>query len=136
MLRELLFSGRTHTLLARTLDRAALSQRVIAANIANVGTPGYQRRGVKFEDELQRAMRPQANRLRRTHPDHIPMPDRLERVRPEVALVENGYWNGINNVNIDEEMVELAQNQLDFDTAAQFMQEEFAGLRTAIWGRR
>ena len=136
MLRELLFNGTSYHLLNKTLDKAALRQRVIASNIANVGTPGYQRRGVSFDEELQRAMRPGEFELRHTRPEHVPSLGMLEQVEPSVVLVDNGYWNGINNVNAEEEIVELAANQLDFDTAAQFLHDEFAGLQMAIRGGR
>ena len=41
-------------LLSRAMDTYTLRQRVTAANIANADTPGYTKRSVSFEDELQR----------------------------------------------------------------------------------
>jgi len=136
MLEKILFDNNPTILLGKMLDRAALYQRVISANVANVGTPGYSRLGVSFEKELKTAMESGSEKLKRTHPKHLPSPDRLKNVKPEVVLVENGYFNGINNVNIDEEMVELAKNQLDFNTAAKLLTLRFNQLRTAIRGRR
>jgi flagellar basal-body rod protein FlgB len=135
MLRELLFDNTTQILLRKTLDKATVAQRVISTNIANVATPGYQRRGVSFDDELRRAMRPSLNKMLRTHPDHLPNLDRFDKLEANVVLVEDGYWNGINNVDIDQENVDLARNQLDFDTASKFIHEEFTSLQTAIRGR-
>jgi len=42
--------------LQKLLDAAALRQRVIANNLANVNTPGYCRRVVKFDDHLAKAL--------------------------------------------------------------------------------
>ena len=136
MLQELLFNSPKDIVLGKMLDTAALKQRVISANIANVSTPGYQRLGVVFQDELVRALGSGANRLSTTNPNHIPGSNRLMNAAPEVVLIDDGYFNGVNNVNIEEEMVELGKNQLDFDTAALFLQKDFADLRTAIRGGR
>jgi flagellar basal-body rod protein FlgB len=136
MLEKILFDNNPTILLGKMLDRAALYQRVISANIANVGTPDYSRLGVSFEDNLKNAMRSGSEKLKRTNPKHLPSQNTLKNIKPEVVLVENGYFNGINNVNIDEEMVELAKNQLDFNTAARLLTLRFNQLRTAIRGRR
>jgi len=57
-------------------------------------------------------------------------------LQPEVVTVDDGYWNGINNVNIDQEMTDLAKNQLDFDMSSRLLAGRFTGLKTAIRGRR
>ena len=136
MLDKILFDNKPNILLEKMLDKAALSQRVIAANVANIGTPGYRRRAVSFEEKLRNAMKPGLQNLKTTNPKHLPSPDIIRKIKPEVVYVEDGYWNGINNVNIDEEMVELAKNQLDFDIAATLLNRRFTALRTAIRGRR
>ena len=133
---HILFGNCSNVLLEKMLDKAALSQRVISANVANIGTPGYRRRGVSFDEKLKKAMGSGLQNLKTTHPLHFPNSDALNKIKPEVVYVENGYWNGINNVNIDEEMVELAKNQLDFDMAATILNRNFTALRTAIRGRR
>ena len=136
MLKEILFNQPSMMALGKMLDKAAVNQRVIAANVSNVSTPGYRKRGVSFEEQLRNAMKSPSQNMLRSDPRHLPQPDSLDKVMPEVAYVENGYWNGINNVNIDEEMADLAKNQLDFNIAAKLLNEKFTGLRTAIRGRR
>jgi len=136
MLKELMFNKRPDILLNKMLDNAALSQRVIASNIANVSTPGYKRLGVSFNEQLKRAMRPGRIKLNVSNPRHIPSPDFVKKLKPEVSRVENDYWNGINNVNIDREMVELAKIQLDFTIASRLKSIRFNQLKTAIRGRR
>ena len=135
MLREILFDQKPDILLGKMLDKAAMNQRVIASNIANVGTPGYQRLGVKFDRELARASQ-MDRQLHRTDPRHLPSPDWASEVEPEIALIEDDYWNGINNVNVEEEMVELARNQLDFNSATRLLSLRFNQLRTVIRGRQ
>lgn len=136
MVRELLFGQRPNILLNKMLDRSALNQRVISSNVANVNTPGYQRLGVSFDEVLQNAVRMDRLNFKRTNPKHLPDPNWLKNIEPEVVSVEDGYWNGINNVDIDREMVELAKTQLDFNIAAKIKSQRSALLRTAIRGRR
>jgi flagellar basal-body rod protein FlgB len=136
MVKEMLFGYAPDRLLGKMLDKAALTQRVISSNIANVGTPGYERLGVSFDESLRKAMRAVKTKLVRTDPRHLPASDLAAKVKPEVVKVSDGYFNGINNVNIDQEMTDLAKNQLDFDMAARLLNNRFTGLRTAIRGRR
>ncbi len=136
MLKEILFDRRPNILLEKTLDRAALSQRVIASNVANVNTPGYERLGVSFDEALTQAVRADKMNFKRTSPKHLPSPNWVNGIKPEVAKVEDGYWNGINNVDVEREMVDLAKNQLDFNIASKLLNQKFNGLRTAIRGRR
>ena len=136
MLNEILFENRPQVLLEKMLDKASLNQKVISSNIANIGTPGYARRGVSFEEKLKSALRPGLNKMSRTNPRHMPEHRMFRKVEPEVVEIENTYWNGINNVNIDEEMVDLAKNQLDFNIAVKLLNDRFTGLKTAIRGKR
>lgn len=64
-----LFS-RTITMLEQGLDYAALREKVIANNIANVDTPNYKAKDVRFRTELDRALQPLE--AKRTHPKHLP----------------------------------------------------------------
>jgi flagellar basal-body rod protein FlgB len=135
MLKEMLFGYAPDRLLAKMLDKSALEQRVISSNVANAGTPGYERLEVSFDEALKTAMHAAKTHLVRTNPLHLPAPDSIEGVTPEVVKVDDGYWNGINNVNIDTEMADLAKNQLDFDIAQRLLTSRFTGLKMAITGR-
>ena len=136
MLEKFLFDSKANILMEKMLDKAALSQRVISANVANVGTPGYKCLGTSFEEKLKSAMRPGLEKMKKTKTIHLPDDEALKRIMPEVVEVNDGYWNGINNVNIDEQMVELAKNQIDFNTAVRLLNSRFVSLRSAIRGNR
>lgn len=136
MLQEILFNRSPDIALAKMLDKAALSQRVMAANIANVNTPGFMKRGVSFEEKLAKAVRTGHTPLLTSDPRHLPSPDAVQGVEPEVVLVDDGYWNGINNVNIEEEMVRLSENQMNFNIASQILSMRFDQLQMAIRGTR
>ena len=135
MLKEILFNREPYVLLEKMLDRAALKQSVISSNIAHVNTPGYKRLGVSFNKEFRKAVNQEMN-IKHSDSAHFYNSNPFETIEPEVALVNDNFSNGVNNVNIEQEMVDLAKNQLDFDTAARLMNIRFSQLRTAIRGRR
>jgi flagellar basal-body rod protein FlgB len=136
MLKEMMFNKRPYVLLEKMLDKSALSQRVISSNVANVSTPGYERLGVSFDEVLKQAVKMDRMNLKRTDPRHMPDPNWVRNIKPNVEKVENGYWNGINNVNIDQEMVDLAKVQLDFNMGSKLLNNRFNQLRMCIRGRR
>jgi flagellar basal-body rod protein FlgB len=130
-------TGKTEIpLLHRCLDAYSMRHNAIANNVANVEVPGYSRVRVKFEDKLRKALFDRRQVLEVTDDKHIGGGERnIEQVRPaaEVDISDPGL-NGINNVDIDLEMAELAKNNLDYSTAAMLMRHEFTRFRLAISG--
>ncbi len=98
---NIMFNKKPDILLTKMLDKAALHQRVIASNVANIGTPGYERLGVSFEEKLAKAVR-QGKKMRTSHPRHMPSSSWLRKLKPEVVKIENDYSNGINNDKVYE----------------------------------
>jgi len=119
--------------LTAALDTAALRQRTIAHNIANLNTPGFKRYQVSFPQALQKA---QGLPLRRTDLRHLPAA--AAAGQPLVTRDEStGMRADGNNVDIDREMVELAQNGLDYQFAARQVSGRLAMLSYVInEGRR
>lgn len=123
--------------LERALDAATLRQRTIAHNIANINTPGFKRQEVSFEAQLSRVLglEPRVS-LSRSSSRHLPAAG--EDLAPEVSRdsATTMRTDG-NNVDIDREMVNLAQNSLNFNLAAQQLNARLAMLRYVInEGRR
>ena len=107
-------------LLAQTLDASSLRHRTIAQNVANVNTPGYQRREVSFEEALAKS---------------LASPSGAKPVQAKVVLSDGPERVDGNNVDIDREMGELTKNSLLYQAAAQIMNSRLASLRAAIAGR-
>jgi len=123
--------------LERALDAAALRQRTIAHNIANVNTPGFKRQDVSFEDKLNQALGlGPLLPLHRSNSRHLPSAS-LD-LTPEVTRDNStSMRTDGNNVDIDREMVHLAQNSLNFNLAARQLNTRLAMLRYVInEGRR
>ena len=73
MLGEQMFQQTPIPVMLKTLDAGMLRSRVIANNIANINTPGYQRVEVNFEDELKKALDKSSVRGVRTNEKHLPI---------------------------------------------------------------
>lgn len=108
-------------LLAQLLDASSLRHRVIAQNVANVNTPGYQRQVVTFETDLAKALAtPQAE---------------TPALKPRVETAEGPARGDGNTVDIDREMNDLSRNALVYQAAAQIIASRVAAMRSAISGR-
>ncbi len=110
--------------LERVLDLSAFRHQVIAANLANVDTPGYRTRDVRpFAGEIEQAMAGDEPSL--TDQSFTPVAHEIR------GLLERPDGN---NVSVERESLLLAQNQLRFQVAVQFLKAEFHKLSSAING--
>jgi len=137
MLNKFLFEQTNLPLLYKGLDTYSLRQKASAHNIANINTHGYRRMEVKFEDELRKAMKIDPGVTGKiTDPGHFKIgANRIEDVEPVPYMpLDEELHSGINNVDIDEEMVRLAKAQLSFDFASRMANRTFRGLRSSIRG--
>ncbi len=118
------------------LDKAAdagwLRNEAISNNIANATTPGYKRQDVAFESELERALH--LNCYETTDAKVARINDNLSRLRPRAYTDYAGYSYRLdgNNVDIENENVMLAENQLKYQGLMKAITQEFADLRTVM----
>jgi flagellar basal-body rod protein FlgB len=134
---RILFSTRSLAATKQALDVYAARGRVHARNVANAETPGYRAQEVRFEDDLRLALRTTGEgRLARTQERHLPARGDLPDGRI-VARNPGGPWsaNGVNDVEIDREMAEIARNTERYTVAAEMVRRAYEGLRKAIHGR-
>jgi len=137
VLNDILFSGKALATTKRALDVYAARDRVHARNVANAETPGYRSQEVRFEEDLQLALRTDgAGRLETTNERHLGAAGPLPSPRV-VARHPQSAWNanGINDVDIDREMADIARNTMRFTVAAEMVRQAYQGLRKAIYGR-
>lgn len=135
---EKIFDSPTQYLLNKGLDAASDRNRVIADNIANVDTPGFKRREVIFEENIQKVLEKNKNsvKLRTTDLRHMQIKEKDTQIEPEIrTLKELSYRNDGNNVDIDVETAKMAKNKIFYDALGQSMSNEIRLLRMAITGR-
>ncbi len=125
--------------------RAALTglsrrHEATSANIANIDTPGYQRREVQFESALRQTLRSQLDGpddpriLTRTHAGHVAAGGSAGAQRGSVPRDLISSRNDGNNVSIDEEMLILADTQIRFQALTQTLGRRLTTLRSVIRG--
>ncbi|MBM7581373.1 flagellar basal-body rod protein FlgB [Caldicoprobacter guelmensis] len=126
-------------ILEKALDAAWLRNEVIAHNIANADTPGYKKYKVVFEEELKSAIEASALKGKKTRPKHLDIgATSIDQVSPRIVrtggtqMREDG-----NNVDMDEEMTNLAKNSIMYNALVQKIAGEFRKLKAVInEGRR
>jgi flagellar basal-body rod protein FlgB len=109
-------------LLSRFLDLAVVRGGVIAANMANVDTPGYRTRDINFRQELDRVSDQPGN----DGSNFIPLSPVARQVQGLNARPDG------NNVSLEREGLLLSETQMRFSIAVQLLKGEFHGLMSAI----
>jgi flagellar basal-body rod protein FlgB len=103
--------------LERFLDLATYRQTLVASNLANIDTPGYQSRDIALQSEMSYASFD--NYENELHPF----------VRTVQGLIERPDGN---NVSLDRDGLELAQTQLQYKAAIELIRAEFRTIHGAI----
>jgi flagellar basal-body rod protein FlgB len=104
---EKMFNSQSKNIIHKALDGTWQRNQLLSENIANVDTPNYKRKDVTFEQSLKRAIRNNKTTTR----DLETMSFRTITDQPGLSYRKDG-----NNVNIETEMVYLAENQLKYNT--------------------
>jgi len=101
---------------------------VIANNIANVSTPGYKRKDVRFESLLMSALTGDNSLDKRV--SRV----RLDRIEPQVYTDYSNlsYRLDGNNVDIDTETANLAENQIRYYALMDSITQEFNRLKMVL----
>lgn len=110
-----LFDSVSYVALNSALDGLALRQRAIANNIANINTPNYLSKRVKFEDELARQVARGNGQVTATSAVSLE-PTRLDG----------------NNVNLDTETLSNIDTALRYQVALRAIDGNYSSLRTAM----
>nr|WP_276561442.1 flagellar basal body rod protein FlgB [Bacillus sonorensis] len=125
-----IFSGTIHTL-EGALQRANVKQKVITNNIANVDTPNYKAKKVSFKSMLNE----ESSRINPIKTDYRHIDFKGSESNYSIASSkQTSYQQNGNNVDIDREMSEMAQNQIQYQALVERVSGKFNSLKTAITG--
>jgi len=112
------------------LDLASARQKLLTENVANAETPGYRRKDIDFQSELKSAMNASSTgTVKTTRPEHLGGAKPGTAPKVERGDIPEGQEYG---VSIDQEMAQVARNQMEFNVAARLVEKKFEGLRNAI----
>jgi len=131
---EALFSN-TLVMLEKLIDFQSDRHTVLATNIANIDTPGYKGKDVRFSDELKKAASSKGSiSLKKTNEKHLPLKAGAMQGVTHQVTPSSGGANRLdgNTVDLDKEMAKLSENSLYYNTAVQILAKKLGGIRTAI----
>lgn len=121
------------TVLEKGLNASSLRQKVLADNVANVDTPGFKRSDVDFQLALNEALGRSgpALSLKTTVPRHI-----TNDIAENQSIVQTdrstSFRNDTNNVDIESEMANVAENGLYFNALTRTISSQLGMLRMVI----
>ena len=122
---------------ADALNLRAFRQELLAANIANADTPGYQARDIDFKKSMQDALagREPTVQLARTARGHI-APSGASTAgagTPLYRTVVQASLDG-NTVDMDVERAQFAENAIRYEANLTFINSQLKSLLAAIQG--
>lgn len=128
-----ILSSPQETVLQNALSVSAMRHKLLSNNIANVNTPGFKRSDVaSFDNLLTAAMNQNQSSLSRTNARHFPGEETGEFTPNIVTSTNTSLRTDGNNVDIDSEMANLAENTIYYDAVAQTLSQYYSNLYAAI----
>ena len=134
MLSQALFGSSTVPVLQQVLNFSQARHNVLAGNLANIDTPGYQVRDLspqKFEAKLRGAIDA------RDRQATMPAAARYSQVQVDQVAQLSKELGGIlhhdeSNVSVEQQVAEIAKNQTRHNLALSIMNNQFRLLQAAI----
>lgn len=117
---DILFN-KTMNQLSGVLDYRSARHKIIISNIANIDTEGFKPSDISFKQALGNV---KAVSMATTDPGHIGR-KKSEAGAGEVTTSEE-------NVKIDKEMGNLAENQLMYNMTVDMLSRKFRGINTVL----
>jgi flagellar basal-body rod protein FlgB len=115
--------NKTVNMLTGMLDYRSKRHPVILSNVANVDTAGYKPSDLTFRNELSRT---QQIEMTATDPVHISKKNKKPGAVPFEMKTSD------ENVKLDTEMANLAENHLMFNTTVEMLARKFRGINTVL----
>ncbi|WP_406705966.1 flagellar basal body rod protein FlgB [Sodalis sp.] len=122
------------------LNLRAQRQNIIAANIANADTPGYQARDIDFLAELSKALTQgrasgETLSLTTTSSRHIAAVSTTEPATELLYRIPDQPAMDGNTVNMDRERTAFADNSLQYQTGLTLLSGQIKGMNTVLQGQ-
>ena len=120
-------------LLFEQLNFRGERQKVISGNIANIDTPDFKTKELRFKDQLEKTKNEEQLQLSTTHNQHMKLSDINDESNFDMYDVENLIeQNDGNNVNLDTQMSEMSKNSMMFTAVQNSIKKDSAWFKTMI----
>jgi len=132
-----LFQSTTVPLLQEVVTFAQARQTVLAGNIANMDTPGYQVRDLSVEDFQARLHAAIEDRRYPAVPRSPgePVPGQYTSMAEVSKDPKTILYHDKSNVGMEYQVSEMVKNQMQHNLALAIMAQQFRLLQTAVNGR-
>jgi len=122
---EALYDREVYKMAQVLMDKSVLKHQAIASNIANIETPGYKRVDLDkgFETQLKEMMESGDTDGLSSFQHRLSVDTETPAVRPDG-----------NNVQLENEMLAMNRNALEYEYLTKYMSKSFGMIKTAISG--
>lgn len=127
-----LFNSTTIPVLEQVVNFAQARHQVLAGNIANLDTPGYRTRDLSsdaFEANLRQAIE---TRDEQQSGGFTPLADEGNPFAPVKASMEGILRHDNDNVGLEQQLMEIAKNQLQHNLAMTILNNQLQLIGSAI----
>ena len=120
-------------LLFKQLNYRGERQKVISSNIANIDTPDYKTKDLKFQGEMERSKKNSDLQLSVTHSNHMRVGD-SKNTQPYKLYEVDGLkeQNDGNNVDLDTQMGEMSKNNMMFQAVQNSIRKDSSWFKIMI----
>jgi flagellar basal-body rod protein FlgB len=131
-------------ILHKSLDFRAKKHNVISSNIANINTPGYKEKDLAFNDVLKSKMQQNEQNYQSKHSSNLALAATDSKhitsfdqpIKPgqyKVVQTGNEYeQNDENNVNLDRQMAQMAQNNMMVNALSSAIKKDVRWMKLVI----
>jgi len=123
--------------LASGLDALSVRNGVIAQNIANIDTPGYKAKDMKFQEVMNETLgKGKKLPMATTNEKHLPPAENV--VNPSSFIYQQNnpsVRTDGNDVNMDYEMTQMAENSIRYNLVAELTTDRLTHLKYVITGK-
>jgi len=128
-------------LLFKHLGYTSAKEKIVSTNIANKDTPGYKTKEISFNKELEskkeeiRINYDMQLGLSHTNSRHMKLDDSIETNRKDYTIVTSknlDEQNDGNNVDLDYQMSQMAQNSVIFSAIQSSIRKDSAWFKSVI----
>ncbi|KAF2956459.1 flagellar basal body rod protein FlgB [Marinitoga sp. 38H-ov] len=123
-------------IIPKALNAIEARQKIYSHNIANYNTPGYKRKDVSFEKELQKALGESNEiKLKTINEKHLNNIPSINEVNYDIIIDDSrSTREDGNNVDIDIEMVKMMENTLQYNALTRLINYRLSDYKTVIGG--
>lgn len=120
-------------LLFQQLNFRGERQKVISSNIANIDTPDYKTKDLKFQNYLDKSKHEAQLQLVRTNSKHFSLMDNRSKSSMKLYKVKGlPEQNDGNNVNLDTQIGNMSKNSIMFNAIQNSIKKDAAWFKEVI----